>query len=192
MKQIVLAVTGASGAVYAQGVATALVAAGAHVHLIVSDCGRRLVAEELHLTDPAGLAAGAGEALTVHPCDDLGDPLASGSTATDGMVICPASVNTVAAVAAGLADTLIRRAAGIHLRHRRPLVVVPREMPLGTIDLENLTRLSRAGAVIAPASPGFYLAPTSIDDLVQFVTGRILDLLAIDHDLPVRYRPGEA
>jgi len=192
VKQIVLAVTGASGAVYAGDLARQLVAGGAHVHLIVSDCGRRLLAEELRVDDPIDLVApDARAAVTPHPCDELGDPLASGSMMTDGMVICPASMNTVAAVAAGLADTLIRRAAGIHLRHRRPLVVVPREMPLGTLDLENLTRASRAGAIIAPACPGFYLHPESIDDLVRFVTGRVLDLLGVGHDLPVRYHPKE-
>ena len=167
-------------------------AAGVHLHLIVSDCGRRLLAEELHMVDPIDLVGpDARAAVTPHRCDELADRLASGSTMTDGMVICPASMNTVAALAAGLADTLIRRAAGIHLRHRRPLVVVPRETPLGTLDLENLTRASRAGAIIAPACPGFYLHPASIDDLVRFVTGRVMDLLGVDHDLPVRYSPEE-
>jgi len=188
MKPIVLAVTGASGAVYARGLAGALLKAGGPVHLIVSPHGRRLLGAELGLTDPAELGGAAG-AVTVHSHDDLGDPLASGSVLTGGMVICPASVDTVASVAAGRAGDLIDRAAHCHLKQRRPLILVPREMPLTAIDLENMLRLSRAGAVIAPASPGFYLGPESIDDLVAFVVGRVLDLLGVPHELPVRYRP---
>ncbi len=187
MKPIVLAVTGASGAVYARGLAGALVGAGYPLHLIVSPHGRRLLAEELGIDDPAELAGGAG-AVTVHPHDDLGDPLASGSVITGGMVVCPASIDTVASVAAGRAGDLIDRAAHCHLKQRRPLVLVPREMPLTVIDLENMLRLARAGAVVAPACPGFYLGAKTIDDLVDFVVGRVLDLLGIEHDLPVRYR----
>ena len=189
MKQIVLAITGASGAIYARTLAEQLAAAGCRTHLVVSPHGRQLLQEELGITDLRALAPQAGESLVIHPYDDLGDALSSGSVPTDGMAICPASANTVAAVAAGLADNLIARAAHVHLKERRPLVVVPREMPMGAIELENLLRLSHAGAVIAPACPGFYLGPRTIEDLVNFVVGRLLDLLGVPHALAVRYRP---
>ena len=104
------------------------------------------------------------------------------------MIICPASMNTVAAISAGLGGNLIDRCAHVHLKERRPLVIVPRETPLTQIDLANLLRLSQAGAIIAPACPGFYLHPQSVDDLVAFVAGRVLDLVGIPHTLPVRYR----
>lgn len=187
MKRIVLAITGASGAAYAQAVARELLRAGCRVEAIASPLGRRLLAEELDLRALADLVPGAAN-LVEHPYDDLGDALASGSVPTDGMVVCPASGNTVAAIATGLADNLITRAAAVHLKERRPLVLVPREMPLSTIELENLLRLSRAGAIIAPASPGFYLRPRTLEDLLTFAAGRILDLLGVAHDLNVRWK----
>ena len=185
MKHIVVAVTGASGASYARMLVEQILAGGHYVHLIVSPHGRRMLAEEAGVDDPASLvAAGTG---AVHPYDDLGDVLASGSVGTDAMVICPASADTLGAVAAGLAGNLIRRAAHVHLKEHRRLVLVPREMPMGTIYLENLLRLSRAGAIVAPACPGFYTGARSVEDLVAFVVGRILDLLGISHQLGVRY-----
>jgi 4-hydroxy-3-polyprenylbenzoate decarboxylase len=165
-----------------------LAAADCIVHLVVSPHGQRLLAEELGVAAPAELMRSHRERLAVHPYDDIGDALASGSVRTDGMVICPASVNTVASIAAGLAGNLIDRAAHVHLKERRPLVIVPRETPLTQIDLANLLRLSQAGATIAPACPGFYLQPKTVDDLAAFVVGRVLDCLGIDHGLAVRYR----
>jgi 4-hydroxy-3-polyprenylbenzoate decarboxylase len=124
---------------------------------------------------------------------DVGAVLASGSFLTDGMIICPCSSNTLGAVAAGLGDNLITRAAHVTLKEGRRLVLVPREMPVSAIDLRNMLRLSRAGAIICPASPGFYMNPQSIDDLVDFVAGRVLDLVNIPHNLQTRWAaPPEA
>ena len=177
MKQIVLAITGASGAVYARRLAECVLKAGAHLHLVASSHGRRVLADELDVRQFSA------EAL-------LGARLASGSFRTDGMVICPCSSNTLAAVAAGLADNLITRAALVTLKEARRLILVPREAPLNQIEIANLLRISQAGGVICPACPGFYLRPQSVADLVDFVVGRILDLLDLPHELRVRWEPG--
>jgi len=107
----------------------------------------------------------------------------------DGMAICPCSSDSVAAVAAGSADTLLLRSAYVTLKQRRPLVIVHREMPLTAIDIENMARLTRAGAIICPASPPFYMQPKTIDDLVDTVVARVLDLLGVEHDLKMRWQP---
>lgn len=189
MKPIVMAITGASGAVYARRLAQALVAADAHVHLVVSPHGQRVLADELDLRtpDPAALLGAPTPAVTLHPYRDIGAVIASGSFPTAGMVICPCSSNTLGAVAAGLGDNLITRAAHVTLKEGRRLVLVPREMPVSPIDLRNMLRLSRAGAIICPASPGFYMNPQSIDDLLDFVAGRVLDLINIPHNLKTRW-----
>ena len=127
--------------------------------------------------------------LRCHPVDCLNSPLASGSDPPDGMVVCPCSMNTLAALASGLADNLLRRAAMVTLKERRPLVIVPRETPLTDIILENMLRLSRSGAIILPAMPGFYHRPQSVADLVDFVVARVLNVLGVEHDLPIRWSP---
>ena len=187
-KEIVLAVTGASGAVYAQRLAQILTACGCRLHLILSPHGAEMVRRELD----ADITVPSGE-IVRHDYADLADPLASGSVHTDAMAVCPCSSNTLAAVAAGLADNLITRAAHVHLKQRRRLVLVPRETPVSAIELENQLTLARAGAVIAPASPGFYLRPREIADLVDFLAARVAQCLGVDHDVDVQYRPhGEA
>jgi 4-hydroxy-3-polyprenylbenzoate decarboxylase len=125
--------------------------------------------------------------LLVFGRDDWMAPAASGSNPADAMVVCPCSMGTLAAIAQGLADNLIERAADVMLKERRPLVLVPRETPLSTIHLENMLRLSRAGAVIVPPAPGFYTRPQSIADLVDFVVGRVLDQLHMPNDLSPRW-----
>jgi len=188
-KRIVMALTGASGAPIGLRLLAQLAESGAEVHLIISDYGRRILADECNLAEaeiPACLLAGWPNVIW-HDNDDLGAVLSSGSFPTDGMVICPCSSHTLGAVAAGLGDCLIARAAHVTLKERRPLVLVPREMPLSTIDLQNMLTLSRAGATICPASPGFYMKPRSIQDLVDFVAGRVLDILGIDHGMDVRW-----
>jgi 4-hydroxy-3-polyprenylbenzoate decarboxylase len=127
--------------------------------------------------------------VTLHNYRDVGSMLASGSYMTDGMVICPCSSNTLGGVAAGLGDNLLWRAAQVTLKQARRLVLVHRELPLSGIDLRNMLRLQRAGAIICPAAPGFYMAPQTIADLVDFLVGRVLDLLAVPHELNVRWRP---
>jgi flavin prenyltransferase len=182
MKEIVLGITGASGAVYAAGLCKALAGAGCRVHVIVSPHGRDLLKLELGISrvTAAALAGASGRSVVLHDYADLADPLASGSVATDGMAICPCSANTLAAVAAGLSGNLLARAAQVHLKERRPLVLVPREMPVSAIDLENQLRLARAGAIIAPASPGFYHGPKTLQDLLNFVIGRVASCLGVD------------
>lgn len=192
-REIILAVTGASGGRYALRLLDRLEAAGVLVHLVVSPNGRRLLADECDVQslEPASLLGRPCDRIRMHDFNDIGGSLASGSHHTDGMVICPCSSNTLGTVASGLADNLIGRAACVTLKEGRRLVIVHREMPVSGIDLENMLRLQRAGAIICPASPGFYLRPNSVADLVDFVVGRILDLLQVPHDLRTRWGGGQ-
>jgi polyprenyl P-hydroxybenzoate/phenylacrylic acid decarboxylase-like protein len=155
-----------------------LAEAGVEMHLAVSGLGRRLLFEELDMkrVDPDALTGGHGDLVTVYNDNDVGAAIASGSFVHNGMVIVPCSANTLGAIAAGLGDNLVKRAAAVALKERRRLILGYREMPASHIDVCNMKRLSEAGAIIAPLSPGFYLRPRSIDDLVDFVAGRILDL----------------
>ncbi len=188
-RRIVVGITGASGAVYARRVIQMLAAAGCEIHLTVSSLGRRLLFEELGLKrlDPDALSGGRDELVTIYNDNDVGAAIASGSFLHQGMVIVPCSSNTLGALAAGVADNLLKRAAAVTLKERRPLILAHRETPLSHIDICNMKRLSEGGAIIAPLAPGFYLGPRSIDDLVDFMTARILDLLGVEHDLDVRW-----
>ncbi|MHC4217228.1 MAG: UbiX family flavin prenyltransferase [Planctomycetota bacterium] len=183
--RIVIGITGASGAIYARRVMELLADAGVEMHLTVSGLGRRLLFDELDMkrVDPEALTGGRGELVTVYNDSDVGAAIASGSFLHDGMVIVPCSANTLGAIASGLGDNLVKRAAAVALKERRRLILGYREMPASHIDLGNMKRLSEAGAIIAPLSPGFYLGPKTIDDLVDFVAGRILDLLEKGTDL---------
>jgi flavin prenyltransferase len=189
MKQIVMAITGASGAVYARRLAQELVRADVHLHLVLSPAGERVLRDELGVQD-AGLEVLGGrpiENATIYAYRDVGARIASGSFLTDGMVVCPCSSNTLAAVASGLADNLIWRAASVALKEGRRLVLVTREMPLSQIELANMLRVSQAGGIICPASPGFYMRPRAVAELVDFVVGRVLDLLRVPHGLKTRW-----
>ncbi len=190
-KQIVVGITGASGAMYARRLVQCLCAGGATTHLIASPHGQRLLHDELNLdsADAASLGVESPNRLVLHPYRDIGDVLASGSFRTDGMIVCPCSSNTLAAIATGLGGNLLHRAAAVTLKEARRLVVVPREMPMSRIDLQNALRLTEAGAVICPASPGFYMMPESVDDLVDFVVGKLLDLMSVPHQLNTRWAP---
>src|ERR671920_2619854 len=161
---IVTAITGASGAHYAQRFIQGLVAAGVSTHLVVSPLGRRLLHDELGMEsiDLAALAGTPDHGITLYNYNDVGSKLASGSFLHDGMVIVPCSSNTLAEVAHGLGANLISRAAAVSLKERRKLVVVHREMPLSPIDVTNYKVLSDAGVIVAPANPGFYLNPTTV------------------------------
>src|SRR5215204_6573781 len=181
---IVTAITGASGALYAQRFIQGLVAAGVNTHLVVSPLGRRLLHDELGMetvdldalagtTD--GAAAGGGHGITHYNYNDVGAKLASGSFLHDGMVIVPASSNTLAEVAHGLGDNLISRAAAVTIKERRQLIIAHREMPLSPIDINNYKILSDAGVIVAPCNPGLYLNPTSVLEIVDFVAGKLLD-----------------
>jgi flavin prenyltransferase len=149
------------------------------VALVVSEGGRAVLTEECELT-PADLSAYAS---TTYADTDLGAPIASGSRPTRGMVIVPCSAHTAAQVAVGLAGTLITRAAHVHLKERRPLLVVPRETPLSTPLLRNLTTLSELGVVVLDAAPPYYLHPRSVDDLTGYLAGKVLDHLGVPHAL---------
>lgn len=188
-KTIVVGVTGASGAAYARRLIECLCTAGTDVHLVVTPHGERLLGDELALTEVSGqslLGRKCGQ-LTLHSYRNVGATLASGSFHTDGMIVCPCSSNTLASIAAGLAGNLLDRAAAVTLKEGRRLIVVPREMPMSRIDLLNALRLNEAGAIICPASPGFYTLPETIDDLIDFVVGKLLDLLEVPHELDTRW-----
>ena len=191
-RPIVLAVTGASGAPYAVRVLQTLVAAQRTVWLIVSGHGLRLLHTEMDIGSLDTLrthvgAVGWDRFVTLYDDADRGAAPASGSTRTSGMVICPCSMGTVAAVALGTSRSLVERAADVTLKERRRLIVVPRETPYSEIHLENMLRLTRAGAIVVPASPAFYHRPTTIDHLVDFVAARVLDLLEVEHSLVRRW-----
>jgi 4-hydroxy-3-polyprenylbenzoate decarboxylase len=188
-KRMVVGITGASGAVYAQRLIRCLIESDTTVHLIVTPNGRRLLHDELDVDDVTnGAFVGrATDRLVVHSYRDVGSVLGSGSFHTDGMIVCPCSGNSLAAIAAGLAGNLLDRAAAVTLKERRQLILVPREMPLGRIEIQNCLRLNEAGAIICPASPGFYMRPTEIGDLVDFVVGKLLDLVAVPHRLGTRW-----
>ncbi|RJS88648.1 aromatic acid decarboxylase [Candidatus Bathyarchaeota archaeon] len=186
--RVVVAITGASGVVYGRRLLEVLREKGVEVHLIISRAGRLVVREELGL-EPESLERLASRA---YDPEDLMAPLTSGSFKVDAVVVVPASMKTVAAIASGYSDNLITRAADVALKEGRTLILVPRETPLSALHLENLLRLSRMGVVILPAMPAFYHKPEKIGDLVDFIVGKILDQLGVDHDLYKRWEGREA
>jgi 4-hydroxy-3-polyprenylbenzoate decarboxylase len=191
-RPIVVAITGASGAPYAVRLLQQLVERRQRVSLIVSDHGVRLLATEMGIASVEALRERVGAEpwdanIRVYDDRDRGAAPASGSSLSAGMVICPCSMGTISAIAVGASRSLVERAADVALKERRRLIVVPREAPYSAIHLENMLTLTRAGAVVMPASPGFYHRPTSIDDLVDFVVARVLDHLGVDHSLVPRW-----
>ena len=194
MSEVVVAITGASGAAYATRLLDVLLRAHLRVHLVISPAGAQVLWTELGLRcelenfDHRSLDLPQGtERLIYHHYLDYSASIASGSFKTSGMVICPCSMGTLAGVANGLSTNLIQRAADVHLKERRKLIVVPRETPLGSIQLENMKRIADAGGVVLPAMPGFYHQPKSIEELVDFVVARICDQLGVDVDLVRRW-----
>lgn len=223
--QMVVAITGASGAIYAVRLLEVLIAAACDVHLSISPAGRAVIKQELNLTidlekfqlssllpdvkqimnDPklramsarAGVSGDSSNVLAVgkkepgkviyHHYQNLMAPVASGSFLTAGMAVCPCSGGTLSSVAHGTSNNLIERAADVHLKERRPLILVPRETPLSTIYLDNMKRCADAGIVVLPAMPGFYHGVKTIQDLVDFVVARICDQLKIEHCLMRRW-----
>ncbi len=225
MRNLVVAMTGASGVAYSLRLLEVLVAAGRTVHLTISPAATEVLRHELDLTvdldafDPQQLLpadsqaaqdsklkllrpdTGTGYAassifsdsavltgkIVYHHYRDYNSGIASGSFLTAGMVICPCSMGTLASIATGQSQNLIHRAADVHLKERRKLIVVPRETPLSVIALDNMKRLAEAGATILPAMPGFYHSPKSIHDLVDFVVARICDQLGVQNELIQRW-----
>ena len=185
-----LAITGASGAPYGVRLLEALAAADVPVWLIVSGHGFRLLEAECGIGDLEALKKGTGgrwDSVRYFPDDDRGALPASGSQRTRGMVICPCSMGTVAAVATGLSRSLVERAADVTLKEGRKLILVPRETPMSLVHLRNLVAVTEAGATVLPAAPGFYHRPTQVAELVDFVVQRILDQLALDITIARRW-----
>jgi len=216
-KQIVVAITGASGAVYALRLIQTLLAAGRNAHVVVSGAARQVFQQELQTGLPtrtgecpewldvihevtvgqgsqlwqfrpvAGLPGVTPGKVFQYGSSDFHSSIASGSSLTGGMVICPCSMGTLSAIATGASTNLIHRAADVHLKERRPLILVPRETPLGIIQLENMVTVSRAGATVLPAMPGLYHQPKCLGDLADFLVARICDHLKIPHSLSSRW-----
>jgi flavin prenyltransferase len=192
-RSVAIGITGASGALYATRTVAALLEQGVHIELVVSDYGRRLLRDELgdaanldqlmpYLKDRYGPGVEAGT-LNLHSNRDLGATIASGSHGCLGMAIVPCSMKTLAAVAHGLSRTLVERAADVMLKERRRLVIVPRETPMSLPQLRNMVLCAEAGAIVLPAMPAFYQQPKTLDDLADFMTGKILSALGFEHDL---------
>lgn len=193
---VVMAITGASGAPYATRLLQQLAHHAVPTWLIVSSHGLRLLQTETDIGDMAGLREYVGPAafdqhVAVFDDGDRGAAPASGSARSRAMVVCPCSMGTVSAIAHGSSRSLVERAADVALKERRPLLLVPRETPLSLIHLENLAAVTRAGATVIPASPGFYHRPTEIGELVDFVVARVLDHLDVDHRLGRRWGAAE-
>jgi 4-hydroxy-3-polyprenylbenzoate decarboxylase len=197
---IVVGMTGASGAIYAVRLVEVLRAAGREVHLSISPSGRDVMQHELQIDidlinfDATRLRLRdepSRAALHYYHHQDFMAPMASGSFLTAGMVICPCSGSTLSAIAAGAANNLIQRAAEVHLKERRRLVVVPRETPLSLAHIDNMRRVTEAGAIVLPASPGWYHQVNSVDDLVDFVVARICDQLGVEQTLTKRWGANE-
>ncbi len=195
---LVLAMTGASGAPYGVRLLEVLLRAGRTVHLVMSPAAVQVLAQEMdrqvspnqfELADLLGAAAADKSTGRViyHDHRNFMAGIASGSFLTAGMVVCPCSMGTVAAIAHGLSQNLIHRAADVHLKERRKLVLVPRETPLHVVQLRNLTICAEAGAVVLPAMPAFYTKPRSLDDVLDFIVGRVCDQLGVEHHLFPRW-----
>jgi flavin prenyltransferase len=206
-RRFVMGISGASGAAYALGLLEALLLGGHEVHLVVSDYGRRLLFDEAAIrrvrfeelargivrdTPDAVARASIERRLIIHPHKDVGAVIASGSFLHDGMVVIPCSSTTLGALATGAGSNLLVRAAMVTLKERRPLIVCHRETPLNLIDIENYRRLTLAGGIVCPANPGFYMAPQSVSDIIDFMVGKVLDLLKVEHALHTRWSAQKA
>lgn len=190
---IIVGITGASGAPYAVRLLQQLTAAHRPVSLIVSGYGMRLLSQEMAIASMDALRESVGSAawdscVRVYANDDRGAPPASGSALSAGMVVCPCSMGTLSAISIGSSRSLIERAADVTLKEQRKLILMPRETPLSAVHLENMLRLARAGAVVMPASPGFYHRPQGIPDLIDFVVARMLDHLGVEQSLVERWK----
>jgi 4-hydroxy-3-polyprenylbenzoate decarboxylase len=197
MKRITLALTGASGMAYGIRLLECLLRAGCTVDLLLSQAARIVAKQELDLHLPGSNAelvaffdarfANHSGKLMAYGKEEWFAPVASGSNPADAMVVCPCTMGSLAAIAHGLADNLIERAADVILKEKRPLILVARETPFSLIHLRNMTALAEAGATILPANPGFYHRPQNVDQVIDFIVARILDQLAITHQLMPRW-----
>ncbi len=193
-RHLVVAITGASGGIYGVRLVQELLAAGVRVSLLVSGCGLAVLKEECGIDWAA--AGDTGKAVRAHFASDRvtwyaeGDffaPIASGSAAPDAMIVCPCTMGTLGRIAAGISGNLLERTADVQIKEGRPLVLVPRETPLSAIHLENMLKLARIGVRIVPAMPAFYQRPQTIEDQVDFVVGKVLDQVGVEHSLYKRW-----
>lgn len=196
-RTITLAMTGASGAQYGMRLLQCLLAADCRVYLLLSSAAEVVIRTETNLELPETLEeqqlmlsqtfGAEDEQLLLFGREDWFSPVASGSSSASSMVICPASGGSLSAIAHGASNNLIERAADVALKERRQLILVPREAPYSEIHLENMLKLTRMGAVVVPASPGFYMQPSSVEELVDFIVARLLDQLGLEQDLMPRW-----
>ncbi len=178
-KRLIIAISGASGVQYGLRLVELLIASGNEVDLVVSESARRVMELEIDF-DPNPII---NSATQIYDTNDIGAKIASGTHPSDGMIIVPCSTKTLAAVATGYSQNLIHRAADCMLKENRPLVLVLRETPLSLIHIQNMLTVKQAGGTILPASPGFYYKPNSVDDVIDFVVGKILNYFKIEHIL---------
>ncbi len=189
-QKIVLGVTGASGSPYFLRVLRLLLEANTEVHLAVSDLGKRVLFEESGVTNVCAKTLGVQEFehnLVLYNNKDFGASIASGSFLHDGMLVLPCSSNTLGAIASGTTNSLVQRAAAVALKERRKLILAHRESPASLVDLRNMCAVTEAGGTIAPLAPGYYMNPKSLDDLVDFMAGKLVDLVGVEHNMPVRW-----
>lgn len=192
-KSWVVGITGASGSVYGVRLTESLLSLGYDVHLVITNAGWRVLKEEMGFEAASREAAvlerfgGYEGQIVYHPIADIGATIASGSYLVEGMIIMPCSMGTLSSVAHGASDNLMGRAADVMMKEGRPLVLVPRETPLHAIHLENMLTLARLGVKIIPAMPAFYFGPQTLDDIVNFMVGKVLDSLRIEHHLYKRW-----
>jgi polyprenyl P-hydroxybenzoate/phenylacrylic acid decarboxylase-like protein len=182
--KLTIAITGASGVIYGKRLLEELHNRKVETHLVISQAAKKIIKHELKTSEKSLEKM----ATHVHEVDDWSAPIVSGSYKTDGFIIVPCSMKTLAGIACGFAENVILRAADVALKEKRKLILVPRETPLSSIHLQNMLTLSNQGAYVVPAMPAFYHKPENVDDLVDFVVGRILDLLDIDHSLYKRWK----
>ncbi|MEK6702779.1 MAG: UbiX family flavin prenyltransferase [Planctomycetota bacterium] len=204
-RRFVVGISGASGAAYALRLLEQLLGRGYEVHLVVSEYGRRLLFDETGVKDldlpslvpalsPGKDAGDHARRLVIHPHKDVGAVIASGSFLHAGMVVIPCSSTSLGAIATGSGSNLLTRAAMVTLKERRRLVVCHRETPLSLVDIENMRTLTLAGAIVCPTNPGFYLMPRTVGEIVDFMVGKVMDLLGVEHDLKTRWEhapPGD-
>ena len=182
-QKYIVGITGASGVVMGMRLVEALLSRHCEVHIVVTHAGQNVLQEELNIQQIQQRPN-----LYTHNINDITASIASGSVKTNGMIVIPCSMGTLASIANGISANLLQRAADVTIKERRKLILVPRETPLSSIHLKNMLTLSQNGAIILPPTPGFYIKPSTIDDLINFIVGKVLDQLNIDHDLYKRYR----
>lgn len=189
MARYIIGITGASGSIYGIRIVEELLRSGNEVHLVLTQNGNRVLAYELErsLEEVLSELKNCSGSLVVHDVEDLFAPIASGSFKVDAMAIVPCSMSTLGEIANGVSKNLLGRAADVCIKEGRKLIIVPREMPLSSIHIKNMLALSELGIKIMPAMPGFYQRPKTIDEIVNFVVGRVLTGLGIDNDLYLKW-----